>query len=117
MSFTYDKPKKVGPVRRYCDECRGGGDSHNTGLVKRRRNLAYEYGITLDQYNDMALSCENRCESCGDPAGNQVLHVDHDHSTGEVRGLLCRHCNLALGAALEDPVRLVKLADYIKSHQ
>jgi hypothetical protein len=44
------------------------------------------------------------------------LHIDHDHETGEVRGLLCYSCNVALGASREDPARLRALADFIEGH-
>ncbi|MGD0053597.1 MAG: endonuclease domain-containing protein, partial [Vulcanimicrobiaceae bacterium] len=41
------------------------------------------------------------------------LHVDHDHRTNEVRGLLCRWCNQMLGSAKDDPARLRGAIDYL----
>jgi len=56
------------------------------------------YGITLEIYNQMLKAQGGVCAICHkeDSKGNH-LSVDHDHSTGKVRGLLCGRCNLALG--------------------
>lgn len=56
------------------------------------------------------------CAICRQPertARNQVLAVDHDHSTGEVRGLLCSHCNRAVGLLADDPARLIRALAYL----
>jgi hypothetical protein len=52
-----------------------------------------------------------RCASCRD----QLIetHVDHDHVTGEVRGVLCPNCNKALGMLKDDPMRVSALLTYI----
>lgn len=52
-----------------------------------------------------------------DPKGKGKFHVDHCHSTGRVRGLLCHACNLALGHMHDDPVRLREAALYLESIQ
>lgn len=81
--------------------------------------LKRTYGITADEYDVMVGERRGRCEVCGQvPAGKRDrLHVDHDHSTGVVRGLLCSACNVSLGHVKEDPARLRALADYIERHQ
>jgi hypothetical protein len=61
--------------------------------IKSRR-LKVRYGITLDAYEQMLCEQGGVCAICGD---EKELVVDHDHETGEVRGLLCRACNLRLG--------------------
>jgi hypothetical protein len=40
-------------------------------------------------------------------------HVDHDHTTGKVRGILCGNCNIALGAAKDDPIILAAMITYL----
>lgn len=52
------------------------------------------------------------CEACG-RASDRRLDFDHDHVTGEFRGWLCRHCNLALGHVSDDPCVLQNLIDYL----
>lgn len=44
------------------------------------------------------------------------LHVDHDHVTGKVRGLLCRSCNLAIGFAKENRRRILQMINYLDRH-
>ncbi len=57
------------------------------------------------------------CFSCGATAvrGSRRHHVDHNHKTGEIRGVLCNRCNVALGMARDNPYVLRALADYIES--
>jgi hypothetical protein len=64
-----------------------------------RRGKLAKYGITEDDYDALLASQRGRCAICGkDASGNgRLLAVDHDHKTGEVRGLLCRGCNLGIG--------------------
>lgn len=52
------------------------------------------------------------CEVCG--THGDPLHLDHNHTTGVVRGWLCHKCNKALGFAMDSPVLLRKMADYIE---
>lgn len=57
------------------------------------------------------------CRQCSNSKGCHVkgsLSVDHDHETGEVRGLLCNLCNTGLGKFKEDPSLLTKAASYLK---
>jgi hypothetical protein len=60
----------------------------------------------------MLAEQEGSCKVCGMPG---KLHVDHDHETGAVRGLLCGGCNHALGHAGDNPNVLEALANYLRS--
>ena len=85
-------------------------------LRRRRRTVERGYGITLEQY-DAILAAQGGGCVCGarHPGGRwRHFHVDHDHATGRVRGVLCHGCNTALGLADEDPHRLRVLADYLE---
>ena len=84
---------------------------------QRRRwgyRLKTKHGISIEAYEAMMSKSNGACWACGDPPGQRRLHVDHDHDTGVVRGLLCLGCNVALGSLREDPVRIEKLAEYIR---
>lgn len=64
---------------------------------QRDRDLRTKYGITVGQYEDMLLFQGQRCAICHTVRSARLLHVDHDHDTGQVRGLLCVRCNTFLG--------------------
>lgn len=66
------------------------------------------YGLTLEQYDELKA---RGCALCGAP---DSLHIDHDHETGIVRGVLCQNCNRGLGMFRDDPDLLVRAADYLK---
>ena len=67
------------------------------------------YGLTEQDYFDRLMQQGNACKLCGSPASEclwagkpSFLAVDHDHRTGEVRGLLCHRCNVRV-AMVDDP--------------
>jgi hypothetical protein len=60
-------------------------------------NLWTKYHITLAQYDRMLDQQNGVCTICGKPPRRNRLHVDHDHSTGIIRGLLCAPCNRHVG--------------------
>lgn len=78
---------------------------------RKRWALKKRYGITLEKYNEMMERCGGRCEVC--QRDTKRLHVDHDHTTGFVRGLLCQGCNFSIGYAYDSPQTLRAAADYI----
>jgi hypothetical protein len=73
------------------------------------QSLRDRFGITLDEYKAKLLQQRGVCAICGHPETAafrdkiKMLSVDHNHKTGQIRGLLCDQCNRALGAAKEDP--------------
>ncbi len=83
----------------------------------KKHNLKTNYGLTIEQYDEMVRKSGGRCMVCGKkPTGKKGLHVDHDHKTGKVRGLLCNKCNVALGMVNDTPNLLLKLYYYLRSH-
>jgi Recombination endonuclease VII len=89
----------------------------------RRYALNRYYGITPEEYGRMLADQKGLCAVCGNPETSaykgkpRLMHVDHDHETGGVRGLLCFGCNNGLGAFKDDPARLRAAADYIERHR
>ena len=83
---------------------------------RRGGHLKKRFGLTLDEYDQLWASQGGVCIGCGDDniAGRR-LAVDHDHKTGEIRGLLCDRCNRALGSCKDSPAILRRLADYLES--
>jgi hypothetical protein len=81
--------------------------------------LKRNFNLTIEDYNKMVLDQNGVCKICGQPETSKVvtrLSVDHCHSTGKVRGLLCKSCNSALGQAKDNIDLLHKMIDYLKEH-
>jgi hypothetical protein len=83
---------------------------------KKESFIKSVYGITLADYDKMLASQNGVCAICKQPetrknkyTGVCRLHIDHDHETGKVRGLLCHSYNFALGA-FDDDIRLLEEA-------
>lgn len=55
------------------------------------------YGMTFEDYNKLLDLQQGVCAICKLPPSTIALDIDHDHATGQVRGLLCRNCNTRLG--------------------
>lgn len=89
-------------------------------------NIRNLYGIDSAQYKSLIDSQSNCCAICNkhqsenitDKRNNKIrdLSVDHDHSTGAVRGLLCYHCNLAVGMLKDSIVIAQSLVEYLRAH-
>jgi hypothetical protein len=79
--------------------------------------LKSTYGITLEDKIRMSEQCGGQCQSCGDTVGIDALVVDHCHTSGVVRGLLCGPCNRAIGLMRDEPKRLRSAARYLEGAQ
>lgn len=81
-------------------------------------NLRKMYGITVEDFDSMLSDQDNACACCGIPAGEAAgkysnLHVDHDHATGEIRGLLCFACNTGIGKLGDTLEGVMRAVDYL----
>jgi hypothetical protein len=80
----------------------------------REIHLRSKFGLTPDEYDRILQAQGGVCALCeSSPTQGISLHVDHDHGTGEIRGLLCMRCNNALGLFREDPDVLKRAARYV----
>lgn len=81
-------------------------------------DLMRNYGITLDDYQQILGGQGGTCAICGEPPKkNRRMSVDHCHETGEVRGLLCDHCNRGLGHFRDQTILLQNAISYLRTHQ
>jgi Recombination endonuclease VII len=95
--------------------------SSDKGIISSRKaHLKRSFGISLKQYNEMSESQNHICAICHCPENcyrNSVLSVDHDHKTGEIRGLLCSSCNRALGLLKDNITNLINAIKYLKKNE
>lgn len=121
----------VDGLRCYCRTCQSGQTTayhvrqlmeDPTYLVRRdaivnRSWLKSKYGITPERYSELLEQQNGRCAICKSTnpgrSGSQRFAVDHDHVTGEVRGLLCDHCNVGLGRFQDNPMLLQAATLYL----
>jgi Recombination endonuclease VII len=80
----------------------------------RLHHLRVTYGVMPETYAAMLAAQNGRCAICDRPPnGRGGLHVDHDHKTGEIRGLLCHSCNVSIGHFQDDPTLIAKVVEYL----
>jgi len=88
---------------------RANADKDRAGHLRRT------FGLTPEEYASLLARQGGRCAICRSEPGKINLHVDHDHETGEVRGLLCFRCNGGAGQFKEDVELLARAIDYLDS--
>ena len=117
--FTeYHKHKQqVDGLHKQCKVCRKeySKRSYDTE-VNREKKLIAAYGLTLSKYDELLDSQNYRCAICDtDTPGGKGgrFHVDHNHLTGEVRGLLCSCCNTGIGQMQDNVTILAKAIQYL----
>lgn len=96
-------PTKANGLRGHCREC------------QRERHLLNNFGLRAEQYQQMFRSQGGACKICRKPS-DKTLAVDHCHSTGRVRGLLCENCNRGIGLLGDDAERLRAAAEYLEEN-
>lgn len=77
-------------------------------------HLKAKYGLSLEDYTALLEKQGGRCAVCGTPPDGRRLSVDHNHETGEVRGLLCLNCNTTLGKVGDSPEILMEAIAYLQ---
>jgi hypothetical protein len=91
--------------------------------TQRRHLMRKRYGIEPEEYEALRNAQGSCCAICGVAASDLLgtprhrrLHIDHDHKTGLVRGLVCNGCNRALGYIGDNAQTALSMADYLKRH-
>jgi hypothetical protein len=78
-------------------------------IASRKHKLKTVYGLTLDQFEAMYASQAGQCAICKNYVLKNAICIDHNHSTGKVRALLCRKCNAGLGL-FDEHIAVLKIA-------
>lgn len=120
------RPPLGDPIGPFCQPCRR---KFIHGLTRAEANKSHyrsTYGLMLSEYGQVYALQRGLCAICHDrraPGKDQraledktgALVVDHDHETGEVRGLLCSRCNTAIGMFRDDPALLASAIIYLNT--
>lgn len=84
--------------------------------VKQGRHFKSRYGLLQSEFDEMVRLQEGKCAICGE-VPDRILRVDHDHSNGRVRELLCMKCNSGLGMFRDDAERVIAAYYYLRHHE
>lgn len=108
-SYYNNKQRDHDKVKKFIDNLIKNG-KFKTIWLKRR------YGITIDDYNNMLSTQNYSCGICKIPLNTygRAFGVDHCHTTGKVRGLLCHSCNLSLGGFFDNIIYLKNAINYLE---
>lgn len=123
-SDDFRETKHADGKTRQCKVCTNeASELHQRANWERRqhttrvRNLKNFYGITVEQYEELLEKQNHRCVICSRHADEFKirLSIDHNHGTGEIRGLLCTYCNHRVIGRHKDGDLLRRMADYVDS--
>ena len=106
----------------YCSACKAirynafrKSNPEKVALYARRSRVRTTYGLEPKEYDELLSKQNNVCAICGEKPKTKSLHVDHCHTTGSVRGLLCHGCNTAIGLLKEDKDIMQKAIKYLET--
>ncbi len=100
------------------------GHRERRRLQSRRSHLMKRFGITIEDYERLSAKQGHKCIICEKPMAELTdttnrlrpnMSIDHNHKTGEISGILCNNCNVALGLFSENPNILIRAAEYLET--
>lgn len=104
----------------YCKGCRHENSAKyrqkNRELINLKNRVG-RYGISIENYQRLVDIQSGKCAICKMPLNKNNIRIDHDHSTGEIRGILCISCNTGIGLLKDAPEILISAAKYIRSYK
>ena len=112
---TYQRKYREENIERIREKDRIRARKRKEALLNQRR--IREFGITTADYEEMFKDQNGTCLICNKKQkvnGKKHLFIDHNHETGQVRGLLCNYCNSLLGFCFEDPTILNGAITYLE---
>jgi len=80
-------------------------------------NLKSNHGLSITEFDNLLLAQDNKCLICGQPLdllNPKLIHIDHNHLTGKVRGILCNKCNMAIGLLRDNPEYIRNALEYLE---
>jgi hypothetical protein len=92
------------------------GKTEKGRLSRKKAKLHFDYGLTVEEFDMMYNEQEGKCACCNKHF-DVTPHIDHNHLTNKVRGLLCPNCNKAIGLVYEDIDILNNIITYLKKYK
>jgi len=126
INFSKNKRAKDG-LHSWCQQCkrvmqRKYSKKHNITPARKRYirdyHLRERYDISLEDFNELFVKQNGCCAICNihQAQTSRRFHLDHNHKTKQIRGLLCESCNHLIGQANENPTTLVNAAIYLEKY-
>lgn len=109
--------KKI--LARRKERRRTGNGTAVERVINLRFRLRHTFGMTIEDYDGLRAAHRDRCAICQQPETRKkngrvkMLALDHDHTTGEVRGFLCHQCNSGLGCFKDDAFLMQRAIEYL----
>lgn len=100
-------------ARQFCDQSCWRDRQKDQAAIRRAAGNAKAWDMSPSEFQERLSSQGNRCAICQKHITGRDIHRDHDHGTGDWRGLLCTNCNLGLGNFQDDPELLMAAAFYL----
>lgn len=115
-----DRKKDPNKYKKWTKEYR-----EKIGDWRTTQDILNYFDMSLDQYNKMFDEHRNLCGICKNPETRKSrtpgkicrLAVDHCHSTGKIRGLLCHSCNTGIGKFMDNKDLLLAAIEYLKKYE
>ena len=98
-------------IRELQRQWRANNKGHKDAYYRQWR-----YGMSSEQYEELLKKQNGLCAICAEPPGPRGFHIDHDHVSNIVRGMLCQSCNLLLGHAKDSVKRLSSAISYLEEN-
>jgi len=95
-----------GVPKYYCTPC--------SSEYRKWSNIRRRYKITKEEYEQIVENQKNKCVLCEEDMADKKAVVDHCHTSGEVRGILCNNCNALIGFSKEEVTILRNAISYLK---
>lgn len=114
--YNNKRPRKGGPIGRPKATVTWWQKitKEEKSLLNRKYDLKKHYNMSLEEYDELLIKQNYCCSICKNPPDKKPLGVDHCHTTGKVRGLLCNSCNSTIGFCKDNITVLQNAIEYLQ---